>query len=273
MGAFAAPLVDLGFRVVGFDAPGHAASDGWLSSVPAMARAVREIGERVGPLQAVIAHSLGTTATTLALHAGLSARRCVFLSPPARMDYFTTVFCDAIGFTAEIAARLQRRIENRFDIRFERIAPARLAREIDGPPLLVFHDRDDRDVPVAHGETLVEAWGDARLVRTTGLGHRNILRDPIVIAGAITHVSRDRPVLVGDENGAVFDPDPDAGGVVAETVVVDGRGLAEVVDVVDPADDLGVLAPAVEGHRRDDEKPRGRRRRFLEDIFEGPLGL
>jgi len=269
MGAFVAPLVDLGYRVVGYDAPGHAASEGWLSSVPAMARAVREIGDRFGPLHAVIAHSLGTAATTLALHAGLSARSCVYVSPPAEMEYFTRVFCDAIGFTPEIANRLQRRIENRFDIRFEKIAGPRLAREMATPPLLVFHDRDDGDVPLAHGERLVEAWAGARMVRTTGLGHRAILRDPAVIAGAVTHLSN----LVGDDDRTAVDPNLDRGRVVAKTAVVDRGAIADVVDVVDADDNLRVLAPAVQRHRRDNEKARGRRRRFLEDIFEGPFGL
>jgi pimeloyl-ACP methyl ester carboxylesterase len=50
---------------------------------------------------------------------------------------------------------------------------------------LVIHDRDDPDVPFDHAERIVAAWPGARLVPTTGLGHRAILRDPGVVRRAV----------------------------------------------------------------------------------------
>ena len=48
-------------------------------------------------------------------------------------------------------------------------------------PLLVVHDRDDRDTFWSEGAALVKAWPGARLMTTEGLGHRRILRDKGVI--------------------------------------------------------------------------------------------
>jgi pimeloyl-ACP methyl ester carboxylesterase len=48
-------------------------------------------------------------------------------------------------------------------------------------PALIIHDRDDPDVPYAHGEEIANAWPGAQLVATAGLGHRAILRDPDVV--------------------------------------------------------------------------------------------
>jgi pimeloyl-ACP methyl ester carboxylesterase len=56
-------------------------------------------------------------------------------------------------------------------------------------PALIFHDRDDRDVPYAHGEEIAGAWPGAQLVPTSGLGHRAILRDPDVIRRTVTFLS------------------------------------------------------------------------------------
>jgi pimeloyl-ACP methyl ester carboxylesterase len=44
-------------------------------------------------------------------------------------------------------------------------------------PLLVVHDRDDKEVPVRVGQGIAEAWPNAELVLTEGLGHQRILHD------------------------------------------------------------------------------------------------
>ena len=46
---------------------------------------------------------------------------------------------------------------------------------------LVVHDDDDQEVSITHAETLIAAWPHARLLRTHGLGHRRVLRDPAVV--------------------------------------------------------------------------------------------
>jgi pimeloyl-ACP methyl ester carboxylesterase len=50
------------------------------------------------------------------------------------------------------------------------------------PPLLLIHDRQDAETGWADSDAIARAWPGARLVTTTGLGHRRILRDPAVIA-------------------------------------------------------------------------------------------
>jgi pimeloyl-ACP methyl ester carboxylesterase len=54
--------------------------------------------------------------------------------------------------------------------------------------LLVFHDRDDKEVSVAHGAALAAWWPGARLELTEDLGHRKILRDSNVIAETVEFV-------------------------------------------------------------------------------------
>jgi pimeloyl-ACP methyl ester carboxylesterase len=62
-------------------------------------------------------------------------------------------------------------------------------------PLLMIHDRDDRAVPLAHGQALAEAAPDARLFTVNGLGHRRLLADPEVVGTAVTFLrTGDRPV-------------------------------------------------------------------------------
>jgi len=76
--------------------------------------------------------------------------------------------------------------------RAEAIAGERLDRlnsRVLGPgmkvPLLVIHDRQDREVPLEDGERVAREAADGRLLVTDGLGHRRILRDAAVAAEAV----------------------------------------------------------------------------------------
>jgi pimeloyl-ACP methyl ester carboxylesterase len=85
---------------------------------------------------------------------------------------------------------MQRRIERRFGTPWDGLRGREIAPRLD-LPLLVLHDRDDAEVPCAHGETLAAAWPGARLHRTSGLGHRRILRDPEVVARSVAFLLRE----------------------------------------------------------------------------------
>jgi hypothetical protein len=78
-------------------------------------------------------------------------------------------------------------------------------------PLLVMHDRDDPTVPWDEGAAIATAWPGAELVTTSGLGHRDIVRDPQIVARAVdflrlAEISPGTPSAVNDE-GAWVDRD------------------------------------------------------------------
>ncbi|KFE71996.1 hypothetical protein DB31_0257 [Hyalangium minutum] len=50
--------------------------------------------------------------------------------------------------------------------------------------LLIFHDESDREIPLAQGEALAQLWRGAGFVRTQGLGHLRLLKDPGVVQRA-----------------------------------------------------------------------------------------
>jgi pimeloyl-ACP methyl ester carboxylesterase len=53
----------------------------------------------------------------------------------------------------------------------------------------VLHDPDDREVPFAEGRALAAAWPGAQFVPLPGTGHSRALRDPAVIARAVSLVT------------------------------------------------------------------------------------
>ena len=185
--ALIAPLVALGFYVVAWDAPGHGQSPGASSSIPAMGQALLAVGARVGPVHAVIAHSLGAAATTFALSRGLQASRVALLAPAAQLDRFPSSFARALGLAGrerEVAAAIERRV----GLPMAAIEPVALAPAFRAPVLIV-HDPSDREVPYSQAEALAAAWPSAALLPAPGLGHLRLLRDAEVVRATVLHVA------------------------------------------------------------------------------------
>lgn len=190
LGALATELAARGVRAVAFDAPGHGSSEGSWSTLPKIADAMLAVANRIGPLAAVVAHSAGTASTTWALRNGLDARRAVYLSPPGELSTFATMFGDALGLTPRVQRGIQRAVERKIGMPWDELHGLAVARTMT-TPLLVVHDRDDLEVPLAGGRDLAAAWPGARLVATRGLGHRRLLRDPGVIETVLGFVAEE----------------------------------------------------------------------------------
>jgi len=135
-----------------------------------------------GPAAAVVAHSLGATAAAYAMRGGLAVGRAVFVAPMADPLPYTRTFAGRLGFGERVRTRLLGRIERRIDLPLSAFAVPAMAGTMPTPPLLLVHDGQDAETGWADSEAIARAWPGARLVTTSGLGHRRILRDPAVVA-------------------------------------------------------------------------------------------
>lgn len=199
-GAMVEPLLAAGHRVVMFDAPAHGDSDHGpagprRSNGVEFAQALDAVFCRFGPAEAVVAHSLGTIATYLALRFGwLGTRKLVVIAPMVESQVLFDQFQGALGF----GERTRRAFDDsvldwlgipvaEFDARFQ-------AARVDPVPTLVITDRGDRQT--AYEDVVDFATSiDAPLVTTEGLGHRKILRDRGVIARVVEFVSAQELVV------------------------------------------------------------------------------
>jgi pimeloyl-ACP methyl ester carboxylesterase len=193
LGSFVEPLVASGYSVVTFDAPGHGESSGRLSSLPQSMEAQLAIAKTRDSIHGVIAHSMGAAAAALAMGRGLEPERAVLLAPVANPGAYTHVFAEALGIPSAIREAMERRFEEQFGIRWEDFDVTRSVSSYS-TPLLVFHDREDREVAWTNGEAIARAWPGAELVTTRGLGHTRIVHDPDIVRQAVafldSHASR-----------------------------------------------------------------------------------
>jgi pimeloyl-ACP methyl ester carboxylesterase len=192
LGAIVDPLVALDLRVIAFDAPGHGDSPGDRSSLFHFADAVEAAVRAFGPFHAIVTHSMGGASTMWASRNGPLAQRLVMIAPPIDLRDFTRALSRTLGLPEDVRGRVHRRLGVRFGVPIEDVRAERLASTMRGP-LLVVHDEDDHEVPIACGEAIVHAWRDAELIRTTGLGHQRILRDPTTLRTVVRFVAQGQP--------------------------------------------------------------------------------
>jgi pimeloyl-ACP methyl ester carboxylesterase len=187
LGAFAAPLVAAGYRVVAFDAPAHGRSSGHRTTIFRIAAALAEVNRIFGPFTGALGHSFGVPVIGLALAQGqISVERVVAISPPLNARGLVAKFGRGIHAPAEVQRRFGLRLEAGFgaDI-WQRVSLEHLAPQLTAKALVI-HDDEDSGVPWQEGERVAALWPGAEFWRTAGLGHLRILRNREVIERAAT---------------------------------------------------------------------------------------
>jgi pimeloyl-ACP methyl ester carboxylesterase len=181
--AYVEPLVALGWRVLSFDLPGHGTSTGNQSSLPELGEALLGLGAVLGPPAGVVAHSIGGAALTLAGGKGLPLGRVVLLAPPSSPRGAMRRFAEMVALPDAAAKAMERQIESRLGFGIDSVDILAAARQLTAPAMIV-HDAGDTDVPYAEGAALSDAWPNAHLRTTHGLGHRRVLFDRDIVAAA-----------------------------------------------------------------------------------------
>ena len=189
MAPMAAELVRTGYRTVLFDMPGHGGSSPGRTNLYVYLRTLEALASVVGPLEAIVGHSLGGTATALALGQRLlTAQRAVLLAPAVSPWEFSWDFAKMIGLPAERVPGMVARTEELVGAKADGLNAAETVRGLE-TPVHIAHDPEDLDVPFAHSAKLATAWPGATLVPRPGLGHRKILKDPATIGAAVEFIA------------------------------------------------------------------------------------
>lgn len=191
---FVAPLVESGARVVVLDALGHGESSPSAlgrrqASFLDVARCMEAVSEKVGMPEAIVAHSGGAIASTIALQRGtLAPSRLALLAPMTRPVLYAKRFDAMLHLSPELGQRWRDHAETRVGFAWADLDLTTAAARFPVPKALIVHDRRDKEVPFAEGEALADAWLEADFVATSGLGHQRILRDAAVVRRVVDFV-------------------------------------------------------------------------------------
>ncbi|MGW7435168.1 alpha/beta fold hydrolase [Streptomyces sp. NPDC054849] len=178
-----------GRSVIAFDGPGHGESGGRASTIVDYRAIIGRLHVEHGEFSAVVAHSFGVLATFFTLREGVKADRVVAIGGVTEFDYLVDRFCTQLNLGERARGALRTHVEQRLfpgepDV-WHRLDAGRRPADMQATILLV-HDTDDDLAAPSQARRIADAYGpQARLVETTGLGHRRILTDPEVIATAV----------------------------------------------------------------------------------------
>lgn len=216
MGALARAVAAAGFTAVAYDGPAHtrAAIAGRARQQATMvdfARALEAVAELVGPIHALVGHSMGGAASALAasgfagtldttsdvppssargeVNLTMGVNRLVVVSAPDRLANIIAAWVQLSGAGAEAVEPLHRETLRRFGVPVEAFSISAHARRLPERTLLI-HDAGDVQVPISEAQRVDSALGGGHLVTTHGLGHGRTLTDGAVAARIVAHLQR-----------------------------------------------------------------------------------
>ena len=186
---FVEPLVAEGFKVVTFDGPGHGLSDGISTDVLEFEKVLLHFEEQFNPVVGFVTHSFGGTATLFTISRNTIAKPTVLIAVPAIGEQVIKTFRERINGSRKLIKKIEEITFQKYGQSFYEISGIRTATSLGDTPALVIHDSNDKDVPVEHGDKLMESLSNGTFIRTTGLGHNRILKDPYVIGKTVEFLS------------------------------------------------------------------------------------
>ena len=189
MGAFIRPLLNAGYRVLSFDAPAHGKSTGKQTNIYQVADTIIAMQHHFGTIDSVISHSFGGPCAAIAIQRGLKIKRLISICPPANTLGLIEKFISILRIPTKAGDHLTQRFENNFGKEvWHDVSMVNTVKQLKIPGLLI-HDSHDDDIPWQEGHAVSEAWDNAEFIKTTGLGHRRILRDAAVIEAVVSFIS------------------------------------------------------------------------------------
>ena len=176
-------LLKQGFRVIGFDAPGHGLSEGKHIHIAIYKHTIEHIIKELGPIDHFIGHSLG--AITLAMIAETienpTKHKFVLIAPATKTTTTFERYFNMMHLSPAIRTAFNELVEKRSGLPITFFEADRAIENFTGD-LLWVHDRDDLVCPF---EDLVEfqkkAPKNIKFLITNGLGHNKVYKTPEII--------------------------------------------------------------------------------------------
>lgn len=174
------PLTRSGYCVITYDSIGHGESEGNTTNFFEIIESVNAVFDHIGGADFVIGHSMGAAAAVNLRSINNKNIKFVLIAPLYDLQKMIFTFGKASGLYFPLYKKIVSKIEKKFGKTLHDVSPMTIAKNITAP-VLIFHDEDDMTVPVEHGELLAEELKNARLVKTSGLGHNRILESKTLI--------------------------------------------------------------------------------------------
>ena len=188
-------LVAEGYQVAAFDAPAHGSNPGKHTHLLEFSDSLLAIQQQIGPVDTVMAHSLGGMAAVVAAMRGLSVRQMVLFGPHLDVQKMYQSYSDLLSLNPKLSNRFRHKIGQKMadilgvvDV-WTLLTPANLLAQSDYMGLLIY-DNEDEEIPQDQFKTIEQHWQGCQVLETEGLGHQRILKDETVIENVLAFMGR-----------------------------------------------------------------------------------
>ncbi len=176
---FIQPLINKGYEIVAFDAPGHGRSDGTEITLPVYVQTLHRIVKEYGPFNTYMAHSFGGLAVAHLLEAVAhdEQTRVVLIAPATETTTAINGFFHLLHLNGRVRAAFNRLAKEKTGISPEELSIRRAVRNINAR-ILWLHDDQDDITPYRDAEKVKnDRHSNIQFITSSGLGHRKIYRD------------------------------------------------------------------------------------------------
>ena len=166
-------IAKAGFEVVVFDSQGHGESDGHRIGFGRMIADLRALDEALhGDIAAWVCHSAaGLCLAASQLCLGQKPQRLVFLATPRGPYIPINELKRHLKPRAGVLDRCGEFYASEFSMQWDDMDQCAAFIDHGDAELLLIQDRDDKRLQANDAERIADAWGNAQILRTDGLGH------------------------------------------------------------------------------------------------------
>jgi len=188
-------LVAAGYQVAAFDAPAHGSNPGKHSHLLEFSDSILAIQQQIGPIDTVMAHSLGGMAAVVSAQRGLLARQMILFGPHLDVEKMYQSYSDLLNLNPKLSNRFRDKIGRKMadilgiDDVWNFLTPANLLARSNYQGLLIY-DNQDEEIPLEQFEAIKQHWLGCQTLETEDLGHHRILKDESVIESVLAFMDR-----------------------------------------------------------------------------------
>ena len=188
--AFADELRKSNAEVVTFDMPAHGQSLGNKTNIVELVACIKEVHTKYGPFDHAIAHSMGSMALLRALRDGILMKSVAIIGSGDKIRNVFYRFSEQLQFSDKVTEQMIQTVEKKFGMNLESYSSSMSLEHLE-MPLLIVHDKDDKETPFTYSKDLHKIANNSELLLTSGLGHHRILRDSKTIQHIVQFINQD----------------------------------------------------------------------------------
>lgn len=182
-------LVNNGYTVIAFDAPGHGLSKSKHSNT-SYSNVISWFIKNYRP-SIIIGHSIGAFYALMQLNTlklDFCIERFIAIAMPNNIKYILDVNLDRFS-NPKVKDKFYSIIKSKLDVYIEDVNLVKAYSQDPPFKCLLIHDRDDNVIPYAQSEILNKIWSNSEIYPTIGLGHNLILKNEMVINKVIEFIN------------------------------------------------------------------------------------